>query len=128
MAKSKRITSIGGQALIEGIMMRGPHTTAAAFVSHDGTVTAETFVQLFQYVLPLILADLLHGQEIGLFSVDEIHHRTAAHAPRIGVGSIVIADIECPCKDGILIPFDRYIRFPSATGDRDSVDYSLRLA
>lgn len=43
MAKSKRITSIGGQALIEGIMMRGPHTTAAAFVSHDGTVTAETF-------------------------------------------------------------------------------------
>ena len=49
-------------------------------------------------------------------------------AGRIGVGSIVIADIECPCKDGILIPFDRYIRFSSATGDRDSVDYSLRLA
>lgn len=41
--KSKRITSIGGQALIEGIMMRGPQKTAAAFVSHDGKVTAETF-------------------------------------------------------------------------------------
>ena len=38
-----KITSIGGQALIEGIMMRGPETTAAAFVAADGTVSAETF-------------------------------------------------------------------------------------
>ena len=38
-----KITSIGGQALIEGIMMRGPHKTAAAFVSKDGTVSAQTY-------------------------------------------------------------------------------------
>ena len=92
------------------------------------TVIAETFVQIFQYVLPLVLADLLHGKEVRLLRIDELHHSPAAHRPGVGVGSIVIADIECPCKDGILIPFDRYIRFPSATGDRDSVDYSLRLA
>ena len=28
---SKKITSIGGQALMEGIMMVGPHSTVAAF-------------------------------------------------------------------------------------------------
>lgn len=62
MAKSKRITSIGGQALIEGIMMRGPHTTAAAFVSHDGTVTAETFeVKTLREKYPFLNLPLLRG-------------------------------------------------------------------
>ena len=62
MAKSKRITSIGGQALIEGIMMRGPHTTAAAFVSHDGTVTAETFeVKTLHEKYPFLNLPLLRG-------------------------------------------------------------------
>lgn len=62
MAKSKRITSIGGQALIEGIMMRGPHTTAAAFVSHDGTITAETFeVKTLREKYPFLNLPLLRG-------------------------------------------------------------------
>ena len=62
MAKSKRITSIGGQALIEGILMRGPHTTAAAFVSHDGTVTAETFeVKTLREKYPFLNLPLLRG-------------------------------------------------------------------
>ena len=62
MEKSKRITSIGGQALIEGIMMRGPHTTAAAFVSHDGTVTAETFeVKTLREKYPFLNLPLLRG-------------------------------------------------------------------
>lgn len=42
-----KITSIGGQALIEGIMMRGPKTTAAAFVDKNGNVSAETFEMNF---------------------------------------------------------------------------------
>lgn len=39
--KTKRITSIGGQALIEGIMMVGPEKTTAAFCDEDGNITTE---------------------------------------------------------------------------------------
>ena len=35
---SKHITSIGGQALIEGIMMKGPHHTAVAVRKPDGKI------------------------------------------------------------------------------------------
>ncbi len=40
MAKEKK-TSIGGQALIEGIMMRGPHKTVIACRKADGTISTE---------------------------------------------------------------------------------------
>ena len=36
-----KITSIGGQALLEGIMMTGPYKTAAAFCDKDGNITTE---------------------------------------------------------------------------------------
>lgn len=35
----KKLTSIGGQAIIEGVMMRGPHTTACAVRKPDGEIT-----------------------------------------------------------------------------------------
>lgn len=38
---SKKITSIGGQALMEGIMMVGPKRTTAAFCSEKGVITTE---------------------------------------------------------------------------------------
>lgn len=38
---SKKITSIGGQALIEGIMMVGPNRTTAAFCSEKGVISTE---------------------------------------------------------------------------------------
>ena len=38
---SKKITSIGGQALMEGIMMVGPHRTVAAFCSEKGEISTE---------------------------------------------------------------------------------------
>jgi len=39
--KTKCITSIGGQALIEGILMRGPKTTEVAIRLSDGTISTE---------------------------------------------------------------------------------------
>lgn len=39
--KQKRITSIGGQALIEGILMRGPHKTAVAVRTPEGEITLQ---------------------------------------------------------------------------------------
>lgn len=39
--ETKSVTSIGGQALIEGIMMRGPHKTSVAVRLPDGTVSNE---------------------------------------------------------------------------------------
>ena len=39
--KTKTITSIGGQALIEGIMMRGPKQTAVAIRLPDQTISTE---------------------------------------------------------------------------------------
>lgn len=39
--KTKCITSIGGQALVEGIMMRGPHRTETAVRLSDGTISTQ---------------------------------------------------------------------------------------
>ena len=39
--KEKLITSIGGQALIEGIMMRGPKKTSVAVRTEDGSIYVE---------------------------------------------------------------------------------------
>ena len=41
MEKTKKITTIGGQALIEGIMMVGPKRTTAAFCDEKGRITTE---------------------------------------------------------------------------------------
>ena len=38
---SAKKTSIGGQALIEGIMMKGPHKTAMAVRKSDGEIVVE---------------------------------------------------------------------------------------
>ena len=38
---TKRVTSIGGQALLEGIMMVGPKKNTAAFCDEDGHITTE---------------------------------------------------------------------------------------
>lgn len=43
MANSKKKTSIGGQALIEGIMMRGPFLTSMATRLPDGSIEVETW-------------------------------------------------------------------------------------
>ena len=39
--KTKLITSIGGQALIEGIMMRGPKKSTIAVRKSDGSIELE---------------------------------------------------------------------------------------
>ncbi len=39
--KEQHITSIGGQAIIEGVMMRGPHKTAMAVRKPDGDIVCE---------------------------------------------------------------------------------------
>lgn len=41
MANKEHITSIGGQAIIEGVMMRGPHKTAMSVRTSDGEITTE---------------------------------------------------------------------------------------
>ena len=38
---AKKITTIGGQALMEGIMMVGPQRTVAAFCSEEGQISTE---------------------------------------------------------------------------------------
>jgi uncharacterized protein YqhQ len=46
--KPKRQTSIGGEALIEGIMMRGPKSVAVAIRKSDGTIEVDK-----KYTTPL---------------------------------------------------------------------------
>src|SRR5512146_542441 len=40
--KKERLPSYGGQALIEGVLMRGSHAVAAAMRAPDGTITVQT--------------------------------------------------------------------------------------
>lgn len=44
---AKRVTSIGGQALLEGIMMVGPKKNTAAFCDGEGNITTEDIVSPF---------------------------------------------------------------------------------
>ena len=41
MENPKKITTIGGQALMEGIMMVGPKRTVAAFCDEEGNISTE---------------------------------------------------------------------------------------
>lgn len=41
MAKEQHITSIGGQAVMEGVMMRGPHKTAVSVRKSDGEIVTK---------------------------------------------------------------------------------------
>ena len=43
MQPTKKITTIGGQALMEGIMMVGPKRTVAAFCDQQGAISTEKF-------------------------------------------------------------------------------------
>ena len=49
---AKRVTSIGGQALLEGILMVGPKKNVAAFCDEAGNITTVSYTHL---TLPTIL-------------------------------------------------------------------------
>ena len=48
--KTKTITSIGGQALVEGVLMRGPFKTAVAVRLPDGSISEEVLAKGIHYV------------------------------------------------------------------------------
>ncbi len=54
-------TSIGGQALIEGIMMRGPKKQSIVVRSPDGVVTKTTDLKLIRDVYPILGWPLIRG-------------------------------------------------------------------
>ena len=60
--KTKQITTIGGQALIEGILMRGPKKSAVAVRLEDGTIdTEEMGCQSLREKYPVLRWPLLRG-------------------------------------------------------------------
>ncbi len=60
--RTKCITSIGGQALIEGIMMRGPKKTSIAIRLNDGTIsTEEVKTDSIREKYPVLKWPLLRG-------------------------------------------------------------------
>lgn len=60
--ETKKITSIGGQALMEGIMMVGPKKTVAAFCSESGEITTEELsVQRLTQKYPILGKPFLRG-------------------------------------------------------------------
>ena len=55
--KPQKKTSIGGQALIEGVMMRGPYVSAMAIHKSDGEITVETWEtgsRRWYYGIPIV--------------------------------------------------------------------------
>ena len=46
MENPKKITTIGGQALMEGIMMVGPKRTVAAFCDEEGNISTEEMAEM----------------------------------------------------------------------------------
>lgn len=60
--KSRRITSIGGSALIEGIMMRGPRRTSVAVRTENGEIYSEDLkVTTISQKYPIFKKPLLRG-------------------------------------------------------------------
>lgn len=79
----KKKTSIGGQAIIEGVMMRGPHKTAMAVRKADGEILVETnengaVTKNKILKLPIIrgcvnfFASLVVGMKALMFSADQV--------------------------------------------------------
>ena len=72
--KTKCMTSIGGQALIEGIMMRGPQKTAVAVRLPDKTIETEYLeIKTLRDKYPLFRAPLLRGIAGFIDSLSLIH-------------------------------------------------------
>ena len=82
MSNTKK-TSIGGQAIIEGVMMRGPHKTAMAVRKSDGEIIVETNDNGTKklkkiWTLPIIrgcvnfIESLVIGMKALMFSADQI--------------------------------------------------------
>ena len=82
MSNTKK-TSIGGQAIIEGVMMRGPHKTAMAVRKSDGEIIIETNDNGTKkpkkiWTLPIIrgcvnfVESLIIGMKALMFSADQI--------------------------------------------------------
>lgn len=81
--KEKHITSIGGQAIIEGVMMRGPHKTAMAVRKSDGEIILEsnengTKTRKSFFKLPIVrgcvnfVDSLVIGMKALMFSADQV--------------------------------------------------------
>lgn len=59
---AKKVTSIGGQALMEGIMMVGPKKNVAAFVAEDGSIsTEEVAIPFLREKYPILKKPFLRG-------------------------------------------------------------------
>ena len=82
MSETKK-TSIGGQAIIEGVMMRGPHKTAMAVRKSDGEILLEvndngTSAKNKILKLPIIrgcvnfFGSLVIGMKALMFSADQV--------------------------------------------------------
>ena len=61
MENPKKITTIGGQALMEGIMMVGPKRTVAAFCDEEGISTEEISVPRLTKQYPLLGKPFIRG-------------------------------------------------------------------
>jgi len=84
MVKKKHITSIGGQAVLEGVMMRGPHKTAIAVRKPDDDILVDvqdnaSFVQKYKInKIPLVrgvfafVESMVIGVKSLMFSADVI--------------------------------------------------------
>lgn len=83
MNNTQHKTSIGGQAIIEGVMMRGPHKTAMAVRKSDGEIIIETNDNKAKnrnrlWKLPIIrgcvnfIDSLVIGMKALMFSADQI--------------------------------------------------------
>ena len=65
-------TTIGGQALIEGILMRGPEKQAIVVRGPEGLVIKEEELRLIKDRYPILGLPLIRGSGIGLAVCDEI--------------------------------------------------------
>jgi len=83
MNNKEKKTSIGGQAIIEGVMMRGPHKTAMAVRKSDGSIILEendngTKKRKKIWKLPIIrgcvnfVESLIIGMKALMFSADQM--------------------------------------------------------
>lgn len=131
----RRMTSIGGQALIEGIMMRGPEKVAAAFLKPDKTIDvvikdAPLPAKKYKILgLPLIrgVANMINSLSIGMKFLTESatraeeYEETPAepdklelwlekHFSKETIDNILIG---VSMVLGILLPIGLYILLPS---------------
>ena len=137
-------TLVGGQAVMEGVMMRAPHSYCVAVRKHTGEIITEEMplarmseqYKIFRYPIFRGLGTLYQALKLGgralRFSanaaLDNPEYQKAAPFAQVVYESVANADITKPTKDPVPYVGIQYVAIPEFQGIGTTVSQQIAAA